>query len=399
MLGSFCSSADLWTYKNRAMLIVGRVISGLSIGLASATVPLYQAEITAPSIRGRLISLQQWSITWGIMIQYFVQFGCSYINGVASFRIPWALQMIPAIFLSIGMLFFPESPRWLIDHDRNEEALQILADVHGKGDRHADLVRFEYAEIQQQVHFERTEGAKSYLDLLRPGVMRRVFLGMSVQMWSQLTGMNIMMYYIIYVFRGAGLTGTRTQLIASTIQYVLNVALTVPAIIYIDKWGRRPMLLIGLLLMGFFLFLVGGLQGRFGHWADLPGDGRVWIIDGHEHITKFIIACSYLFVCSFAVTMGPVSWTYPAEIFPMRVRAKAVAISTATCWAFNCALAFGAPPGFATIAYKTYFVFGTFNVAGFLHVLFMFPETKGRTLEEVEEIFAQGHVFSAWKVR
>jgi len=395
VIGSILQAACV----NRGMLVVGRVVSGLAVGLASATVPLYQAEITAPAIRGRLISLQQWSITWGILIQYFIQFGCSYIDGVASFRIPWALQMIPAIILSLGMLLFPESPRWLIDQDRNEEALQILADVHGKGDRHADLVRFEYAEIQQQVHFERTEGAKSYMDLFRPGVMRRVSLGMSLQMWSQLTGMNIMMYYVIYVFRGAGITGTRANLIASSVQYVLNVAMTVPAIIYIDKWGRRPMLLTGLILMGVFLFLVGGLQGTFGAWADLPGDGRVWVISGHEHITKFIIACSYLFVCSFAVTMGPVSWTYPAEIFPMRVRAKAVALSTAANWAFNCALAFGAPPGFSTIAWKTYFVFGTFNFAGFIHIFFMFPETKGRTLEEVEEIFAQGHVFTAWKIK
>ena len=94
------------------MLVVGRVISGIAVGLASTTVPLYQAEVSAPHIRGRIVAVQQWSITWGILIQYFVEFGCSYIDGTASFRIPWALQMIPAIVLSIGMLFFPESPRW-----------------------------------------------------------------------------------------------------------------------------------------------------------------------------------------------------------------------------------------------------------------------------------------------
>lgn len=104
--------------SNRGMLIVGRIISGISVGLASAVVPVYQSEITAPAIRGRLVALQQWSITWGILIQYFVQFGCSYINGTASFRIPWGLQMIPAIILSLGMTFFPESPRWLIDQGR-----------------------------------------------------------------------------------------------------------------------------------------------------------------------------------------------------------------------------------------------------------------------------------------
>lgn len=95
------------------MLVVGRVISGLAVGLASAVVPLYQSEITAPAIRGRLVSMQQWSITWGILLQYFVEFGCSYIDGVASFRIPWGLQMIPAIILSLGMLMFPEVRTYL----------------------------------------------------------------------------------------------------------------------------------------------------------------------------------------------------------------------------------------------------------------------------------------------
>lgn len=229
------------------MLVVGRIISGIAVGLASAVVPLYQSEITAPAIRGRLVSMQQWSITWGILLQYFVEFGCSYIDGKASFRIPWGLQMIPAILLSLGMMVFPEvwfcswlcyliynvlthiffqSPRWLMDHDRNAEALEILADLHGKGDPTNELVQLEYAEIKGQVEFERTEGAKSYMDLLKPGIIRRVGLGTSLQMWSQLSGMNIMMYYIIYVFQGAGLTGRRGNLIADSVQYVLNVVLT-----------------------------------------------------------------------------------------------------------------------------------------------------------------------------
>jgi hypothetical protein len=96
--------------------------------------------------------------------------------------------------------------------------------------------------------------------------------------------------------------------------------------------------------------------------------------------------------------MGPVSWTYPAEIFPLKVRAKAVSLSTASNWLFNTALAFAVPPGLSTIAYKTYFIFGTFNAAAFIHVFFMFPETVGRTLEEMEEVFAEGHMFRAWKV-
>jgi len=103
VIGSSLQSASI----SRDMLIVGRIISGISVGLASAVIPIYQSEITAPAIRGRIISLQQWSISWGILLQYFIQFGCSYINGPASFRIPWCLQMVPAIILSLGMIFFP----------------------------------------------------------------------------------------------------------------------------------------------------------------------------------------------------------------------------------------------------------------------------------------------------
>ncbi|KIL54556.1 hypothetical protein M378DRAFT_168849 [Amanita muscaria Koide BX008] len=393
VIGSILQCASV----NRGMLVVGRIISGLSVGLASAVVPIYQSEITAPSIRGRMVSLQQWSITWGILIQYFIQFGCSYINGAASFRIPWGLQMIPAIILSLGMIVFPESPRWLFDKGHEEEALQVLADLHGKGDKHNELVQLEYEEIKQQVYYEREEGAKSYLDLLKPGNPRRVFLGSALQMWSQLSGMNIMMYYIVYVFQGAGLTGRRADLIASSVQYVLNVAFTVPAIIYIDKWGRRPMLLAGTLLMGFFLYLVGGLQGRFGQWGTVGGSS-VWVINDNPAATKAIIVCSYFFVCSFAITMGPVSWTYPAELYSLKIRGKAVSLATLTNWAFNTALAFAVPPGLATIAWRTYFIFGTFNFAAFIHIFFMYPETVGRTLEEIEDIFSQGHVFSPWKI-
>ncbi|KAH9950699.1 general substrate transporter [Amylocystis lapponica] len=393
VIGSILQCASV----NRGMLVVGRIISGLAVGIASAVVPVYQSEITAPAIRGRIVALQQWSITWGILLQYFVEFGCSYIDGVASFRIPWGLQMIPAILLALGMMVFPESPRWLVDHDHPEAALEVLADLHGNGNQDDPLVQLEYAEIREQVAFERTQGAKSYMDLLAPGVVRRVGLGCTLQMWSQLSGMNIMMYYIIYVFQGAGLTGRRGNLIADSVQYVLNVVLTIPAIVYIDKWGRRPMLLIGTLLMGFWLMLVGGLQGRYGDWGDVDGS-RVWVITGNQAATKAIIVCSYLFVCSFAITMGPVSWTYPAEIFPMRVRAKAVSVSTATNWVFNFALAWAVPPGLSTIAYKTYFIFGTFNFAAFIHIFFCFPETAGRSLEEIEDVFGEGHAFAAWRV-
>ncbi|GAA5889561.1 hypothetical protein JCM5296_005985 [Sporobolomyces johnsonii] len=380
-------------------LVAGRVVAGIAVGILSAIVTVYQAELTKPSIRGRIVSFQQLAIMSGIFLQFFVQYGCSYISSDASFRIPWALQLIPGLLLGTLMFLFPESPRWLMDHDRHDEALQILADVHAAGDTENEFVQLEYAEINQQLEFEKTQAAKSYLDLLKPNVRRRVFLGMSEQMWSQLTGMNVMMYYVVYVFQSAGINGRQGELIASSVQYALGVVATVPAVFFIDSWGRRPMLLIGAVAMGMWLFLVGGLQARFGHAVADASDSTTttWVIDGHKSATYAIIVCSYFFVCSFAITWGPCSWTYASEIFPTRVRGKAVSLSTASNWAFNFALAYATPPSFHNIQWRTYFVFGTFCFAMSIHIFFMFPETKGRTLEEMEEVFA-GNAFTAWRV-
>lgn len=304
--------------------------------------------------------------------------------------------MIPGIILGLGMTFFPESPRWLADHDKWDQCLQTLADLHGNGEQ-TELVQLEYNEIKEAVSFERTQAARSWGELLAPSLAKRVFMGVSLQAWSQLTGMNVMMYYIVYVFQGAGITGQHGTLIASSIQYVLNVAFTVPAILYMDKWGRRPTLLIGSALMAFWLFLVGGIMGGFGQPGQVSGT-TTWLISGHHSASNAVIACSYLFVSSFAITWGPCSWTYPSEIYPLRVRAKAVSLATAGNWAFNFALAYAVPPALNSISWKTYFIFAVFNVAAGIHIFLQFPETTSRTLEEIEAIFIEAETKWPWQI-
>ena len=166
--------------------MVGRFIAGIAVGLTSSVVPVYQSEIAPKNVRGRIVSLQQWAITWGIMIQYFIQYGCSHINGTASFRLPWGIQMVPALLLFVGLLFFPKSPRWLATKDRWDEARQVLADLHGGGDMSHPLVLAEFMEIEEQVRFERETSKTAWHEMLRPNIAKRVVLGMSVQMWSQL---------------------------------------------------------------------------------------------------------------------------------------------------------------------------------------------------------------------
>jgi len=191
-----------------------------------------------------------------------------------------------------------------------------------------------------------------------------------------------------YVFAMAGLKGNNV-LLSSSIQYVINVCMTVPALIWLDKWGRRPTLLAGALLMMTWLFINGGIMATYGAPAPKGGLNGIgaesWLVNGPP--SKVIIACSYLFVASFAPTWGPVSWVYPPELFPLRVRGKAVALCTSANWAFNFALGYFVPPAFENIQWKVYIVFGIFCFAMFCHVLLMFPETAGKSLEEVESMF------------
>ncbi|KAG0207179.1 hypothetical protein BGX28_001517 [Mortierella sp. GBA30] len=394
IVGSIIQCASI----NVGMLIAGRIINGVAVGLASMIVPVYQSEIAPKNIRGRIVSLQQWAITWGILIQYFIQYGCSFIQSDAAFRVPWGIQAVPGLILLAGISFFPFSPRWLADKGRNEEALEVLANLRAGGNKNDPEVLAEYKEIQDAITFDRTQAARSYQELFQKPYARRVFLGMSLQSWSQLTGMNVAMYYIVFVFQGAGITGQNANLQASSIQYVLNVVMTIPAILYIDKWGRRPVLLVGSTLMALWLFLIGGLMGKYGAPSKLESNATTtWAIQGNDAASHAVIACSYLFVCSFAISWGPVSWTYPAEIYPLRIRSKAVSLSTASNWAFNFILAYAVPPALENIQYRTYFIFAAFCVAMTIHVFLMFPETKGRTLEEMDELFKSD--VPAWKTR
>lgn len=173
------------------MLIVGRIINGMSVGICSAQVPVYITELAPPTKRGRLVGAQQWAITWGIMIMFYISYGCSFIQGTAAFRLPWGLQMIPAILLFIGMIFLPESPRWLARKERWEEAKAVLVLVHGKGDANSPWVAKEYQEIREAVEFERRNADVTYLELLKPNMINRTHIGVFVQIWSQLTGMNV----------------------------------------------------------------------------------------------------------------------------------------------------------------------------------------------------------------
>jgi MFS family permease len=218
-------------------------------------------------------------------------------------------------------------------------------------------------------------------------MLHRTTTALFMQIWSQLTGMNVQMYYIANVFSMAGYSGD-ANLVASSITYVINVLMTVPAIIWGDRWGRRPMLLIGSFFMMSFMLINGVILAVRGEIVPGGIDG---VAAQSMRLTgapaRGLIACTYLFVAAFAVTWGPVSWTYPPEILPLRVRGKGVALATSGNWAFNTALGLFVPEAFANVKFWTYIIFAIFNFVAFFHVFFLFPETAGKSLEETEAMF------------
>ena len=186
--------------------------------------------------------------------------------------------------------------------------------------------------------------------------------------------------------------GIGNPLLTASVQYIINVAMTVPAILFLDRWGRRASMLYGSIGMIVCLLITGILQAAFGQ----PNTDAIrtqrnaditWVVHEKPAVSKAIVAFSYLFVATFAVSWGPTSWTYPAEIFPSKVRAKAVSLATASNWGWNCALAFAVPPLLYTINWRMYLIFAAFNLAAFVHMFLMAPETKGKTLEEMDEVF------------
>ncbi|KAL6898890.1 sugar transporter domain-containing protein [Trichoderma evansii] len=380
-----------------SMLYIARFIAGVGAGAISAIVPVYLAEIAPWKIRGRIIGIYQLGIAWGISAQYLIQYAAVRLSRSNkdysdredfALRLSFGMQLVPGIVLLSCLVLLPESPRLYAIYGLWGSAIGMIADIHAKGDLSHPEVLAQYREIDEEIRIERERGSPSFRMLLRKPLVKRLILGMSIQAWSQLCGVNLMMYHVLYILAGSG---AASPFVMATIQYLLNYICTVPAIYLVDKVGRRRALLAGSFVMMICLFVTGVLQHDYGQ----PNVGEStkapaylsWIIDRNQRVISAILSLSCIFVAAFAMTWGPISWIYPAEIFPTEIRPRAVALCTAARWCCHVTVALSVPHLLWAINYNAYFLFGIFNGFALLHIYYAAYETKGYTLEEMHEVF------------
>ncbi|KAL1922112.1 uncharacterized protein VTP21DRAFT_10754 [Calcarisporiella thermophila] len=389
---AFCSmlfiigSALQGNAESFSQLYAGRVVAGLAVGALSMIVPLYQSEIAPKDLRGRLISLQQLAITVGIAVSFWINYFTQKLNDDRQWQIPLLIQCVPAAILTVGTMFLPYSPRWLVDQNRDIDALRVLNILRDTKEE----ARLEYEEIKQNVQFEQTFASKGYFELFSKGpenIRKRLLVGIAIQVFSQLTGINSIMYYAPEMFRNIGLQETSASLLATAINGIINVVFTIPAVLFVDRWGRRATLITGAVMMCLSMSIMGLLLGVYSKLEYSPQEDRNIVITTVTSVKLTILISLYFFVANFAYSWGPGCWIYPAEIYPLRIRAKANSITTASNWITNWVIGQMVPIILNATTWGLYAVFALSCAVMGLVVHFFVPETKGKSLEEMDLVF------------
>jgi SP family galactose:H+ symporter-like MFS transporter len=343
---------------------VGRTIVGIAIGVASFCAPLYISEVAPTGVRGSLVSLNQLAVTVGIVVSYLVDYA---LSSSGDWRWMFGLAAIPATILGTGMLFMPDSARWLISRGLLDRARAVLERTRATTDVDAEI-----AETKKSVQRQSGEWA----ELLRPTIRPAVVVGIGLAIFQQVTGINTVIYYAPTIFEFAGLGSATVAILATVGVGIVNMLMTIVAIWLVDRVGRRRLLLVG--VVGMVLSLgVLGLAFQLPNLSSSLG----WIAVGSL----------MLYVGSFAVGLGPVFWLLISEIYPLKIRGFAMSIASIANWAANLVVALT----FLTLIQAlgrpgTFWLYGLVGIGAWFFAYFLVPETKGRSLEEIEAHWRAG---------
>lgn len=366
---------------NVAEFIVARLVGGVAIGVTSMLSPMYIAEVSPADRRGRLVTLNQTAIITGILASYLIAYlladggtseglqpGVTHHVAVEAYGSPgpsgwrwmFGLAVVPALLLWIALLLVPESPRWLVKRGRRDEAYAVLERIGGPLQ-----ARTELAEIEQA---SAAEAACSLSHLFRPGLRTALVIGVALAVLQQITGINTILYYAPTIFLKAGYASESNALLASLLVGAVNFVFTVIALAAIDRLGRKPLLLLG----------SGGMA------ASLAFLGAALVLQGES--SPYLLAGILSYVAFFAVGLGPVVWLLLSEIFPTAIRGRAMSLATISLWiaCFVVSITFLSLVNALSMA-GAFWLYAAICLATFVFVWRVIPETRGKSLEEIEK--------------
>ncbi len=382
-LGSILTGAA----SSPTFLAYARIILGIAIGVSSFTVPLYIAEISPTKTRGALVSSFQLMITIGIVVSYFSDLAFADEGNPESWRWMFYVGVFPAIILFIGMLFLPETPRFLIGKGKEEKGRKVLQKVE-----HPDLVEEAITKIKADI--EKDKDAAAFTELFKPYLRTALFIAIGIMFIQQFVGINTVIYYAPTIFIIAGFSGPKAAIAATVSVGIVNVLSTVLSMFLIDKIGRRKLYFIGVIGMGIALTALGS----FFLLKDSLGDMLQWITVGTVLI----------YIVFFAISLGPLGWLIISEIFPLKVRGLGMSIGSLSNWLFNAIVSFTflklawffTAPGMEIVnegasvpdpnPSGAFFVYAVIAIVGIIWGYKYIPETKGITLEEIEDHWRKG---------
>ena len=349
-----------------AILIVSRVVLGLAIGLASTNVPVYLSELAPSHARGWVVSLFQLAVTVGIVVAYLTDYAFASVEG---WRWMLGLAVAPALVFGTGMFFLPETPRWLIRGGQHEAAHRVLTRIRKHAEVDAEIEEIKASLAQQ------TESGR-WRDLLSRHVRPALIVGLGLAIFQQITGINTVIYYAPKILQAAGFNSASGAILATAGVGVVNVGMTIIAMFLVDRVGRRPLLLVGIAGMIVTLGMLG-LSFRISNQS--------------AQLSWIAVICLMGYVASFAISLGPIFWLMIAEIYPLKIRGLAEGMAATFNWGSNLVVSLT----FLTLLEKvgassTFLLYAFASMASWFFAYYLVPETKGRTLEEIEAFWRAG---------
>jgi sugar porter (SP) family MFS transporter len=364
-------------------LVIGRVVTGFGTGLKTSTVPPYQAELCDRSSRGRLVSAEVLFVGVGIVTAYWFDFGMSYVGGPIAWRLPIAFQVVFAIGVIILVFALPESPRWLFNHGREEEAVEVLCAVYDK-DRTDTYIVEERAAILRAIELDHSAEQKSSLwTMFKRDDVRtrhRVLLAWGMQFMNQVGGINLVVYYIPSVLvQNVGMEPRLAQILGGCINLMFVIGSVLPTVA-LDRMGRRNTMIWGSFGLGVSMLMISALLSQ-------AGDDKT---DRQKAFGSASVAFFFIYMLVFGGSVNCVPWVYVSEILPLKARTRGAAIGVSSNWLWNFAIVMVTPVIINRLQWRAYLIFMATNLLFVPTVYFLYPETSNIRLEDIDYIFSQG---------